>query len=760
MTQGLTDTHRSQRRLRPELFSALAGLAAMFAPAALTGVGPIDVVERALLAGGVSYIGAHGRRWAWIAAAAAVCVPARGTSLVIAVAALAILTAAAWPKRRSRVWGAIGLGTMVNAVLWYPPGTNAAGILLAIVALSLVVVSGIKYLRPTKRKVAKATLVTMGVLAVLAGVLAVVAMVLAYGQVRTGSNAARDALESARNGDAPAAKANLADASDSFAVASKRITGPLTIPARFVPGLSQQVQAVVTTVDQGSTISNTADDLVATADYDHLQYDGRLDLAQVKALAGPTARADGSLRDAGAELGTLQQSWLLPPLRERIEQFSGDIDDARKDTTLASQLLKVTPGLFGADGERRYLVIFMTPAELRGAGGFIGSYAVLVADDGDVEMEKSGRIADLISLPKLDHRTLEGPADYIRRYGRFHPQNFVQDATFSAHFPSSAAVLSNIYTKVKGSQIDGVIAVDPTGLAALLKLTGPVAVKGLDQPLTADNAVEVLTRTQYLDVPDEAQRGEILTEATRVTFEKLISSSLPAPRTLADTLSPASRAGHLRMWSPRAAEQRVFEHLGAAGVLAVPQGSDGLSVVQQNSGNNKLDAYLHRSITYLPKIDADTGKLTAELRIELHNDVPSLKLPPAIVNNSRGVPVGTNLAWLTIYTPNVVTSATIDGKAVKLGPSTEQKLNAWDTPLLQIPAGGKVVVVLKMAGGVDLRHGYRLTILPQPVANPDRFTAELAIANGQATGGDGSDVQLIDDKPLVAPTRFKVGISE
>ena len=37
-----------------------------------------------LIAGFVTYVGAHGRRWAWLVAAVAITIPARGASLVLA----------------------------------------------------------------------------------------------------------------------------------------------------------------------------------------------------------------------------------------------------------------------------------------------------------------------------------------------------------------------------------------------------------------------------------------------------------------------------------------------------------------------------------------------------------------------------------------------------------------------------------------------------------------------------------------------------
>jgi hypothetical protein len=748
-----------QRVLRPEAVAAAGAAAAIFAPASLTGASLIDDIERALIAGFVIYVGSHGRRWAWLAAAAAVVVPARQASLLIALVALLVIVMSTIPERRQREWGAVGLALMVNAVFWYPAGTPAWGVAIAVAALLLVVGSGVPHLRTARRRTAKGILIGAFVLSIVAGLAAVAAMGLSYRNVRDGSAAARSALDGARSGDAASATADLATSRTEFEQASDRVNGVLTAPARLVPGLAQQVEAVQTTVDQGTAISATADDLVATADYDSLTYEGRLDLAQVKALAEPTARADAALADARRELARLQRGSLVPPLQDRIDQFADDIDEARSDTALAAQLLDVTPGLFGADGPRRYLVIFVTPAELRGGGGFIGSYAELSIDDGKATLTRSGRIDDLLEGPNQGNRTLTGPADYLARYGRFQPGDYLQDVTQSPNFPSSASVISQLYPQAGGAPVDGVISVDPTGLASLLELTGPVTVPGLDEPLSADNAVDILTTRQYLELGDRAARGEVLAEATKATFQKLIESSLPAPRTLADTLSPTVRAGHLRMWSPDRSEQRLFERLGASGDLRIPTGNDGFSVVQQNSGNNKIDAYLHRTITYLPRIDAATGELTAELRIELRNDVPFAELPDAVAGNTRGVPRGTNLTALSVFTPNKVTEATIDGEPVTLGPGSERGLNAWDTPLLQIPPGGTVTVTMQFAGAVDLHHGYQLTILPQPVANPDRFTSTLTVTSGSIRGSGARSKDLLDDQPLVAPTRIRVPVT-
>lgn len=744
------------RRTLAGPIAIVAGCVATVAPAHLTGVGSVDAVQRALLAGFVTYVGAHGRRRTWLIVGAIVAVPSGGVSLLMVLAGLAIVVASTFQPRRSQGVGAAGLALIVNATLWYPDRAIPYGPAIALVAYLTLVASGWRHLHSSPRRTATAMVaVTFGA-AVVASAAVGAALLLAAADVRSGADAAQVALESARDGDAERAKAELDAADASFASADEVLDGPMAIPARLVPGISQQLRAVHTTVQQGRSITSVGDDVVATADYGRLKYDGRLDLVQVQALVEPTKRADAALATAASELAVVLDGRLLPPLRDRVTQFSDQVTSARRDTRLARALVGTAPQLLGATGDRSYLVIFTTPAELRGAGGFIGSFAELAASDGGVDLVRSGRIEELIEGAPRGTRTLSGPEDYLARYGAFRPQEFLQDATFSPHFPSSASVIAELYPQSGGTPVDGVIGVDPTGLAALLELTGPVAVDGLDTELSAANAVDILTRRQYLELGTRAERGEFLAEATRVTFERLVDASLPSPRALAEVLSPATRAGHLRLWSPIDEEQDLFESLGADGSLAIPDGHDGFSVVQRNVGNNKIDAYLRRTITYDARVDGETGALEATLRIELHNDVPAGELPPAVIDNTRAAPTGTNVTVVSVHTPHQVLRATLDGLPILMGPGSERGLNAWDTSVIGISAGATVVIEVELVGGIDLSDGYELRILPQPVANPDILTASLTVDRGRIRGTNAVSTTTVEEGPLREPVRRSI----
>ncbi|MEO6627032.1 MAG: DUF4012 domain-containing protein, partial [Aquihabitans sp.] len=725
----------------------------------LTGNVIVDAVERALFAFILAYCAAHAHRWTWFVSGGLIAVPAQGPALLLALGCLAVATGSSSMKRRSKTIGAIVGALIANAPLWYQsrvPGAFAAACVL--VAFAVVVASGAGEMRRRRRRlviwpvVSAVVLVLLGIGGTAGGGAA------AAGDLTAGTSAARAALKSVERGDTDAAKSSLSDAQDHLGKA-RSLLGPSTLPARLVPSLAQQVRAVHVAIDQATKITDAADDLLATTDYDKLRYNGRLDLEQIAGLAPGARTVHAVLTNAEADLEDVRSTWLVPPLRDRIDEFHDEVSDVREASSLAGDMLEVAPGLFGADGTRHYLVVFLTPAELRGAGGFIGNYAELEADNGKVELSRSGPIRELIQARRFGTRTITGPADFLRRYGRFQPQDYIQDVTLSPNFPAVGDVLAQLYPQSGGRKVDGVIAVDPTGLAALLKLTGPVRVDGLDEMLSSTNAEDLLIRDQYLVDQANSQRKEVLEAATRATFKKLTKSSLPAPRTLGAVLGPAARGRHLQVWSPVAAEQDLFRRVNADSALHIPAGNDGFSVTQQNSGNNKIDGYLQREIDYRASVNPKTGHVDATLTVTLHNNVPSIDLPRDVVGNARGAPVGTNVAWLNVFTPHQVTKATFDGQPLDLSQGErEAGLNAYDTPFLEIPPGGTGVAIFTLSGGVDLSNGYHLTVLPQPVANRDVLKATIATTSRSLQGPSTTDGDVLFSGQLVQPLHLKAAL--
>lgn len=726
-----------------------AGAAAITAPAAFTGRPLVDAVERFLVASLFTWVVAHGRRSTLLVTSALLLPVARGPALLLLFVSLAASVFNLTRPRRSKEIAAIAAGTAVNAALHLPPVGLLPGIAAVIVLIEVFTfIAAARHLRRRHRRIVRIGGAVLSAAAFIAVILTGVAAIRSAPSVRAGADGARAALEAVRDGDTTRAARRLDEARTDL-LAGEDVLGTIGIGGRLLPVISQQLGAVETAVVEARTLTDLADDLLST-DYADLRYEGGLALDQLTDLVPRAVRVEEALEDTGTRLATLRSGPLLPGLRGPIEEFHDTVLRANGDVRRATSILPELPGLLGGDGPRRYLLVFITPAELRGAGGFIGSWAELQFVDGRADLHRSGRIRDLIDYGGDTDRVLEGPDDYRRRYGRFRPEYSVQDATMSPNWPSNAEVLASIYPQAGGEPVDGVIGIDPIGLAALLQLTGPVTVPDLDEPLTSDNAAQFLLRDQYLQFGDRAVREDVLADSTEAIFDTLTKSALPSPRTLGDVLGPIARGRHMQVWAAHPSEQELMAELGADGSLRFPDGGDGWQIVQQNVGNNKLDAYLRRVVDYDMVLDPATETVRGTITVTLHNEPPALDLPPAVVGNTRGAPVGTNMATLALHGRSTVTELRIDGEPTAPGRSSEIGYAAWDTPVLRIPPDRPVVVEFDVEHRIDLDRGYHLRVLPQPVARADEIRIRARLASGAFTGdvdlSDGFTVEHSDDE--------------
>jgi hypothetical protein len=505
-----------------------------------------------------------------------------------------------------------------------------------------------------------------------------------------------------------------------------------------LPLIGHNARAIQAMASAAADVSRQGEDAAAEADVDELTISGgRLDLDRVRSLEQPLVDVAAALERAATRMEAIETPWLAAPVAERVDRVESEVADAQPDARLAADAVRVVPAIFGGEGESRWLVAFTTPVEARGRSGFVGNYAELTAVDGNVEMPRFGRIDELENggTPGPE-RTLSGPADYVARWSRYSPTTIWRNTTMSPDFPSVGQVMTELYPQSGGRPVDGVIAVDPTALAALLEFTGPVAVPGVPEPVTGENAAEFMLFEQYVELPDTGERIDALEILARTTFERLTSGDLPNPRTVADTLGPAVRDGHIQLYSAHGDQQDLFTEIDADGALP-PIDGDFLAVVNSNATGNKVDRFLSRDIDYRATWDPASGQVAATVAVTLVNDAPRAGLPDHIIGNSLGddgaeLPRGTNRTHLSIYSPFALDGADVDGKRVDLAPEVERDRYAYSLFLDVPPEGGMTTVTLSLRGSVPVdAGGYRLDVAGQPLVTPDRLSVTVESAGGE-----------------------------
>ncbi len=720
------------------LIVAAAGVGGALSAAEPAGWLPADVLWRAAFAALVTASTAKAHRWTGtvLAGVAAVTAP-EGWTLLTGLAALALALVTAFLPRRIRPLGALVGALAVQVLLRLDLADPGLATLVAAIGVAPVFISAYTRSRRRVRRVVHWSALAVVVFVGLAALGFAYATGRSQAHIRDGADAVRDGLDAVRANEPDRAVALLTSAAADFEAAD-RIVSTWGLPARVVPVLGHQARAVSVLTGEGTALAATAARATVEADTDELRFeDGVLDLDLVAGFEGPLEDAHEALAHASERVDEARTMWLVDPLATGVADFADEVDGALPEAELAIEGVRLARGLFGGEGERHYYVAFTQPAESRGLGGFVGNFGELTAVDGDVELTRSGRIRELIAAPGALERTLSGPADYLARYGAFQPAQFLQDLTFSPDGPSVGQVMAELYPQAGGSEVDGVIIVDPVALAALMNFTGPIAVEGLDEPLTADNAADFLIREQYLTFQeDEDERVDFLDEASEATFEALTQGDLPGPQQLTDVLGPVVGQGRLIVYSVHDDEQAFMERVGLDGALPPVDDGDFISLTTQNAANNKIDMFLERSVDYRSRWDPATGLLEATATIELQNTAPASGLPDVVIGSSdlRDLPPGTNLAYLSFYSPFRLTGATIGAQPVAM--EAERERGRWVySRSFEIPAGEALSLTLRLEGAMSAGETYRLGYAPQPLVNADRVRLRAEVAPGWAVVG-------------------------
>ncbi|GAB3592706.1 hypothetical protein GCM10027446_13800 [Angustibacter peucedani] len=488
----------------------------------------------------------------------------------------------------------------------------------------------------------------------------------------------------------------------------RRATGSWPLRAlAHVPVVKTDVVAVRATSDALSDVSTSLPPLIDAArqvDAADLVVDGKIDVDAIRALAGPAGRASDALQRASSQLHGIPTGSLHLGLGPQVTVLRSQVDELAAQAALASRTAARLPGLLGADGVRRYLLVDQNLAEARPTGGIFGAYAVLRADDGRLALEAAG-VND--ELGELDPSDLDVDAQARRLYGA--DLALSQNFNLSPNFPQAARLAAQLWQR-KHDSVQGVLAVDPVLVQSLLSVTGPVDVSGGPR-LTAKNAADVLMRQVYSTLGgNTSERNAYLVRSTGAVFKALLAGGGNSGE-LRRVLGQARDEGHLRAWSARPADQTFFRDAGLAGELGTPaNGTVGLYFT--NVDGSKLDYYLRAAVTTRQACSDQR----AELQLDLTNTAPR-DLPTYVRNQLE--PAGSrastsHVVLLSLYLPpgRGLASLTVGGSPRAVASDPE---SGWTLvrAAVSVPSGSTVRVEAQLDGVSSAPQ-----VITQPMVRP------------------------------------------
>jgi hypothetical protein len=721
------------------VLAVVSAVVATFADGAATGISTVDVLYRAALGASVVHFGARARREVLLVATAIAVAGAWWSSIrPLPLLACGVSVGVLLTTRRSPLTNALIAFALVQTVLRLDLSHHGVSALVAGALTVPVAWSGLRRTRPRPRRTAQRVLAGLVGATAAAALLGVAAAWLAAAPLREAVDAATTGLDQARSGDTRGSRTAFRHAEEAFDDASGSLAVWWSLPARLVPIVGQHLAFAREVAIGGRSLAATGEDATAAANAERLQVvDGGIDLAAVNALAEPLRTAAARTRDAEARLEVADSSWLLPPLRRRLGHELDRVTKAQRDAERAAKIVDRLPSLLGGTTPRRYFLLIQTPAESRALGGFIGSYGEITAVNGHLELARFGRTRELQTTGTTSERQLAAPPDYVARYSRFDPAVTWQNVTMSPDGPTVAQVVASLYPQSGGSPIDGVVAIDPGGLAALLRVTGPLTVAPWPEPLTADNAEQILLVDQYVRLGDPA-REEFLGDVAEQVVRRLTNGTLPRPAALVEALARAVAEGHLSVVSLETKDAALLRSLDLD--LAVdPVNGDYLGVVTQNASSNKIDSFLRRSYSYDVEL-GDDGTLRSRLEVTLRNTAPAAGLPEYVIGNQLAPPLpdGSSRLYVSVYSPWGLRGATLGGEPSPMESETELGRRVYSR-YVDLGPGESKTLRLELSGSLDGKRPYVLDLRHQP-GTVDRVDLSL--------DGQRQQVELRTDRRL------------
>jgi Protein of unknown function (DUF4012) len=396
-----------------------------------------------------------------------------------------------------------------------------------------------------------------------------------------------------------------------------------------------------------------------------------------------------------------------------------------RDGLAASKLL---PSFLGADRPKRYFFALQNNANQRATGGDVLAYALVVADQGRLTLEKSGPVSDLeiryghhIALPSaiqwyFDHVTV------THLLPKFEKLNVSPD------FPAAASAWRTLLAHGKAPTVaDGVIAIDPFAMQALFNRTTLTLPSNPGHPINRANVVQEVENGQYS--LSYRQRKAFTSELIEKAWPALIQAR-PFVKVVKE-MGQALGEKRIQMWSADAAQQTLIHQLGWDGSVK-PGAGDYLFPVQDKLHANKLGYFARTIVSYDATLDA-SGTARGTATVEIDNNTPP-DLPGSITGRlaKRSGVYALDQELVALYAP---ARAALDGTqhlgypAHREGPATVFATNVDTAP----HKPGVARFRYSVPGAVERTatgHVYRLTIQYQPMANPTTLHLRITLPPG------------------------------
>lgn len=253
--------------------------------------------------------------------------------------------------------------------------------------------------------------------------------------------------------------------------------------------------------------------------------------------------------------------------------------------------------ILGAKEKQRYLFLFQNNMEIRPTGGFMGSFAEIEIEQGEVvglHLPEGGSYDVQGNLPPL---AAPEPLQLINSRFEF------QDSNWFADFPTSARKILHLYEASGGSTVDGVFAVNATFVANLLSLLGSLQLPNYKKTFTAENFIleaEKISQEEYKTLNKPSERKEdapkaFLGELAPLFLQRLKQTDFETLFSVLQEIQKGLTQKDIQIYLTKEEQEKKIKELGWDGSVHTAD-QDYLLLINTNLGGGKTDGAIKENV--------------------------------------------------------------------------------------------------------------------------------------------------------------------
>ncbi len=336
-------------------------------------------------------------------------------------------------------------------------------------------------------------------------------------------------------------------------------------------------------------------------------------------------------------LETVDSTAVPVEYQAQFNEFKQILGTLVHDLTTIDQLGSSFLDIFGGKGNRRYLLVFQNPHEIRATGGFMGSFAIMDIKDGEITKldVPAGGTYDLQGQLK---KFVQPPTPLLLSNKRWE----FQDANWFPDFPTTADKILWFYRNSYGVTADGVIAINASVLERLLTVLGPIADDKRAVTLDAINAIPTLQKIVEEGPEKKLNKPkQIIADLAPTLLSNIKKADTTTLLPLLTQLQEAIEQKEIQAYFTDDATEASIKNLGWSGaILPTTPNQDYLLVINSNIQGQKSDAMIKQDISHQAVVSSDGS---------VYNTVTITREHTGIADKT--LYGHTNIDYLRVYVP-------------------------------------------------------------------------------------------------------------